>query len=249
MAITSTTSSLLFVLFLCLLGSVSSLAIRETNADRFARGLTPLQPKGMERANRRATGTDSARRSMVSPLPPTTANGRLNVRNANGQSVGFVRNREGDDPISGINALSEGEPNLEVMITYSPSSPQQCNIHATNARFPAPYFVGASGGSGKLEGPRHVFILEFTNVPETLPGAHPSQVGTENTFIESAIWSFDPSTKELKAFWINDDSTTTEAILAHNARNNALFFVADIAAFNAAAGEDSTASPVKLYLV
>ncbi|KAH6910619.1 hypothetical protein BKA70DRAFT_1270958 [Coprinopsis sp. MPI-PUGE-AT-0042] len=228
MAVTSNKSSILFVLFLCFLGSVSALATRETNANRLARGLTPLQPQGMERANRRATGTGSARRSMVSPLPPTTASGRLQVRYvSSGSNAGFVRNWEGGAPISGVSFLG-GDEELQVTVAYSPSSPRQCNIHATNAKFPAPYLVGASGGPGKLEGGR---TLGFTNVPETQPGSLPTQVGTENKFVESAIWSFDPFTKQLKAFWINDDSTTTEAVLAYAVRENSLFFVGNTQAW------------------
>ncbi|KAH6910620.1 hypothetical protein BKA70DRAFT_1398947 [Coprinopsis sp. MPI-PUGE-AT-0042] len=246
MAITSTKSSFLFVLFLCFLGSVSALATRETNADRLSRGLSPLQPKGMERANRRASGTDSARRSVVSPLPPSTASGRLKVLLLNGNPAGFVRNWEGSAPISGVNSASGFEPDLEVTITYSPSSPQQANIQATNARFSAPFFVGATSGPAKFEGSRS---LGFTNVAETQPGDLPTPLGTGTTFYESAIWSFNPTTKQLKAFWINADSTTTEATLAWDARFNFLFFVADINAYNEAIGTGFMASAVELYLV
>ncbi|KAH6910622.1 hypothetical protein BKA70DRAFT_89150 [Coprinopsis sp. MPI-PUGE-AT-0042] len=244
MTVTTTRSWVLFVLFLCCLGSVSALATRETNAERLSRGLSPLQPQGMQRANRRASGTDSARRSVVSPLPPTTVNGRLQVR-LNGGG-GFVRNWEGSAPISGVNFASGFEPDLEVTLTYSPSSPQQANILITNARFPAPFFVGATSGPAKLEGSRS---LGFTNVAETQPGGLPTPLGTDNVFYESAIWSFNPATGQLKAFWINADSTTTEAILAWNVKFNFLFFVADIDAYNEAIGTGFMASAVELYLV
>ncbi|KAH6910621.1 hypothetical protein BKA70DRAFT_1424277 [Coprinopsis sp. MPI-PUGE-AT-0042] len=243
MAITSNKPSFLLVLFLCLLGSVSALTVREINADRLARGISPLQPQGMQRANRRASGIDGARPTLVSPAPPTTVSGRLQVRLDDGG--GFVRNWEGSGPISGVNYASGLDPDLEVKLIYSPSSPQRAKIQATNARFPAPFFVGANNGPTKLEGSES---LGFTNVAETQPGDLPTPLGTD-VFYESAIWSFNPTTKQLKAFWINADNTTQEAILAWNLKFNILFFVADIDAYNEASATGFMAYAVELYLV
>lgn len=241
MAIASTKSSLLFVLFLCLLGSVSSLAIRETNADRLARGLSPLSPV------RRSTGTDSARRSVSSPLPPTTVTGRLQVRYVNGGSnAGFVRNWEGGAPISGVSFLG-GDEELQVSVTYSPTSPTGLDILATNPKFAAPFYVGASGGLKKYES-NSGDTLGFTNVGQTQPGSIPTQVGSVSSLVESAIWTIDPSTKKLTATWINGDGSSFTPTLAYAVRENSLFFVGSTQAWMDG-HPNYFISAVELYLV
>lgn len=220
MALPSTKSSFLFVLFLCLLGSVSSLAIRETNADRMARGLSPLSPANL----RRASGTDTARRGIVSPTPPTTETGRLQVRYQSGSgNAGYVRNWSGGAPISGVSFLG-GDEELRVSLTYTPSSPTQLNILATNPKFPAPYYVGAAGGLNKYESSSGN-VMSFTNVDQTQPGSIPTKPGTSSSYVESAIWTFDPSTKKLEATWINGDGSVFKPVLAYAVRENSLFFV------------------------
>lgn len=225
-----------FVTFLSWVSALSLSERRETNADRLARGLSPLQPQSLRRG---PSGTTSAKRSSVSPRPPVTVCGRLQVRSRlTGTSNGFVKNWSGGAPISGINFLSGFQPDLEVSITYSPSSLTRLNMLVTNPQFPAPFYVGASSGNGILT-PGVRSGLGFTNVQQTPPGPPTNNVG-------SAIWSFNPSSRKLQAFWVNPDSTVVEAVLAYEIRANALFFVSDINAWNA--GATFPASAVDLFL-
>ncbi|PPR08147.1 hypothetical protein CVT24_012361 [Panaeolus cyanescens] len=223
-----------------------------TNGQRMARGMPLNPPKFMRdriRSNRATpvvleerhnNGGGGPPNPHPSPKPPVTWTGRLQVRyQSSGSSGGYVRNWSGAAPISGVNFLSGVEPDLEVSITFKPHKTTRLNILATNPRFAAPFYVGA-GGSTLV--PNERSIIAFTNVEQTQPGALP---GTAKA--ESAIWSLDTTTKKLTAYWINEDGSTILAQLAYDVRANALFFVSDVAAYNAAS--TFPASAVDLFLV
>lgn len=225
-------SSWLLVIVSVLALLVQAAPVEETNAQRFARGLPPLTPANL----RRTSGTETADQHRPSSHPPTTYTGRLQVRTATGNVLGFVRNWGGAAPISGI---SFGDGDLRVSIsTNNPAAP--FDIVATNAKFANPHYIGAEGRGPLNRGSARV--VGFNNVGKTRAGSPPFSGH------ESAIWTMNPQTKALRAHFVNPDGSTPRTTLAYDARANALFFVGDIDAYNDEF-DYYPASAVTLYLV
>ncbi|KAH9479371.1 hypothetical protein JR316_0007961 [Psilocybe cubensis] len=266
-------SSILLVLGLvAVLVFSSPLEDPGTNAQRLARGLSPNPPKFLRDkviARRATTPTPrlDARQGTPSVGPSVTITGRLQVRNPqDGNILGYVRNWSGGGTIAGINALGP-EEDLIVKMTFHRSDPTQINILATvssfpnleinfdlgfefvkNPAFPPPFYVGAGTfdaftvptlAAGSRE------TVPFTNVEKT-PKGSPPKVPARQAFVESAIWTIDKKTHELHAQWINEDGSRPPTILAYDIRENQLFFVGDIAAYNL--NNDLPASAVQLFI-
>jgi hypothetical protein len=174
--------------------------------------------------------------------------GKLEVR-SNGASQGHVRDWSSGGTISGINFQGADE-DLLVKLTYSPSQLKELDIVATNAKFPAPYYVGG-GALSTASVPTLTAGVKssvgFTNVELTSPGTGPVIPPTRQAYVESAIWTIDPSTHQLTAQWINKDGSKPPTVLAYDIRQNSLFFVSDINAYNA--NNNEPASAVTLFLV
>ncbi|KAF9530431.1 hypothetical protein CPB83DRAFT_850908 [Crepidotus variabilis] len=240
--------ALLLVAFGVLSGVLALPIPSETNGQRLARGLPPSPPKFLKRFL--ATPVSNAKRTTTSPLPPVTLSGRLQVRSKeNGSSLGNVRNWPGGGTISGTSAFSP-DGDLLVTLTYNPSDPTKIQILSTNPAFPAPFYVGA-GTSNTISVPHlaagDYHSVGFTNVESTAPGSPPSKAPSRDAYVESAIWTINPSTKQLTAQFINEDGSTPPTVFAYDIRNNNLFFTGDIAEYNSHAS--FLASAVDLYLV
>ncbi|KAF9466089.1 hypothetical protein BDZ94DRAFT_1234072 [Collybia nuda] len=235
-------------LILTLLSSVSCKPVHETNAQRMARGLPPSAPK----FGRTLPG---AKRTYTSAIPRIPYSGRLEVRQEDGSVAGYVRNSNSSGAISkfdhssGLNFLGP-EQELHVSFTAPFSGNGPFDIVASNPLFPAPFYVGASGTAdiNSIAGDSRNTI-SFSNVEQTPKNTIPIASATDglNTFIESAIWSINPKTKELKAQYINPDKSKPETIIGYDIRANRLFFVGNITAYNV--NNDTPASTVQLYLV
>ncbi|KAF5362570.1 hypothetical protein D9756_002354 [Leucocoprinus leucothites] len=218
--------------------------VYQTNAERMARGLPPNPPAQFAR---RATPVLAAKRWPTSPSPspspgPSSCHkGMIEVKyDFDGHSAGFVRNWE-NGGVSGLNF--SGEP-LEVKVCKAEAT-NLYNIVATNAVFPSPHYVGATSGTVSKSlslGDRS--SVGFSNVPQTPPNGHPNLVN--GSYYESAIWSFDASTKELTPQWYNPDGSKPSTVIAYDVRANELFFVGDISQWNVSG---SFASAVHFYLV
>ncbi|KAK2463522.1 hypothetical protein APHAL10511_004273 [Amanita phalloides] len=241
-----------FVLSLVLFCSVLQSFANEyqTNAQRLANGLTPKRPRsfghivpGYAYSDKKPTHALRFRRSEPSSKPAITSyKGRIDVRTTSGQSLGYVRNRADASSISGIDALQDPSQEIivEIMVQSTPT-----NIFVKNAAFPAPYFVGAAGKVNIGTGLRNT--LAFTNVHSTPPGSQPVVSSSRSgDFVESAIWHIEPDTLELTAQYINPDGSKPSTIVVYDIRENSLFFVGDVAAYNT--NNDTPASPVRLFL-
>ncbi|KAF4610884.1 hypothetical protein D9613_006967 [Agrocybe pediades] len=245
--------SWLLLIIASLICFAASTPVYETNAQRFARGLPPAPPKFMRdlalRKGRIGTPVLRSRNPLTSPLPPVTLNGKLQIRSQSGTSMGNIRNWSGSGSISGLNFLGPDE-DLLVRLSYSPTYTSKLSILTTNPAFPAPLYVGAAiSSSSVVSGFSSTTSnsMGFTNDDLTSAGAGPAKSSAGDAYVESAIWSFDPSTHKLTAQWINADSTTPPTILAYDVRWNALFFVSDITKYNS----QSTypASAVDLFFI
>ncbi|KAI9451507.1 hypothetical protein BJY52DRAFT_99408 [Lactarius psammicola] len=196
---------LLFVASVALLGAFvpveAALSMkRETNGQRFARGLPPLPPI-------RRSPTESAKRRQVSPEPGTSSTtGRLEVRQATDNiRLGYVANDASRGPI-GLNLDSGHNPAVpDLTVEYSGSS-----LLAQSPEFSAPYYIG---GSGTLPlSPHTLNTIEFINV-EAGPAA--------------AIWTLDSTSGALNATWANSDNTKAQPTLIYDFGENALNFTSN----------------------
>jgi len=220
---------------------------RESNAERLARGLTPLRPKFRSiLPGFPPTRVASARRNVASPIPgQKNYCGRIEVRGSDGHVLGYVKNWAGVAPISGINFVPNQEDlRVEFNVPYDQNIP--FDILATNPKFASPYYVGVSTGPQPVAlQTGQVNSLSFTNVPQTPAGAPPMKTG--DSYTESRIWTFNKYTKELKPQFINPDGSKPMTVIAYDIKFNQIFFVEDVAAWNRQHLEDPV-SAVSFYL-
>jgi len=180
---------------------------RETNADRFARGLPPLPP------TRRA----SAKRSQVSQgsVPRT---GRIEVRNHGPQGgnphLGYVQN--GPVGPTGVNP-GNNPAYSDLYVTFDPVEHTiQCLDSQFNDGNPGTFFGGLVT-SNILSATSSAYVL-LTNV------------ALGNVADEADIWSIDPNGL-LSAVWENVDSSTVTVSFAYYGATNTLALVGDILDF------------------
>ncbi|KAI9440893.1 hypothetical protein H4582DRAFT_1939900 [Lactarius indigo] len=196
--------------FLLLAASVALLAIvipaeaallgkRETNAQRFARGLPPLPPA-------RRSPTETAKRRQVSQPPSSSTTGRLEVRWAvDGTVLGHVSNDPIRGPI-GLNVVSGPNPATgDLIVEFSGSS-----LLAQGPLFAAPYYIGGYGPD--LLSPQNTNAIQFFNV-DIGPNAE--------------IWSLDTTSGALNATWTNPDNTKVQPTLIFYADSNVLSFTSN----------------------
>ncbi|KAI9451504.1 hypothetical protein BJY52DRAFT_1190941 [Lactarius psammicola] len=180
-------------------GAEIRLPTRETNGQRFARGLPPLPPI-------RRSPTETAKHRQVSQPPgPSYTTGRLEVRwAANNTRVGYVANDPNLGPI-GLNLDSAPNPaDLDLTVEFSGSK-----ILAQDPEFDAPYYIGGYGASPLL--PQRLSTIEFINV-------HAGH---------AAIWTLDSTSGALNATWTNPDNTTVRPTLIYDPGLNALNFTSN----------------------
>lgn len=195
---------------------------RLTNAQRMARGLGPAPPVFKRVLPGHETPTrayEVEKRAKPSGTPPVTYSGRIQIRNNEGHSLGYVVNT-----FSGVSGSNFGGPQDELHVTFTTTSSGAgpFDIIATNPKFPPPFFIGGAGItiSGQFDS------VSFQHVQQTSPGSRPSKGG------ESAIWSVNPNTKELTPQWINPDGSAPKTFIGFDIRNNGLFLTASIENFN-----------------
>jgi len=244
--------SLLSVTLAAFVGLVLASPYPETNAQRLARGLNPNPPQFLRAAWTPDDPTPVfAKRSQPSSTPSVTYSGRLELRDPTDSHVfGHIRNWATPGTISGLTSVGS---DLLVSITLPSSGFGPCDIVATNAAFPAPFFVGGGGNSlhnvpSLNKGDRNT--IDFTNVEQTPPSSVPlpsQNQADQGLYQESAIWSINPSTKELIPQWINPDGSKAPTFIAYDSRENNVFFVGDINAYNT--DNDIPAVLATLFLV
>jgi len=185
--------------------SILSQVKRETNGDRFARGLPPLPPSRRETAKRTQNSHPS--------VPQT---GRIQVRDhGNGQSLGYVQN--GPTGPHGINLGTDPECR-DLNVFYNP---WEKTIFGLGAVF------GKTGTGGSYFG--------GLVTPEILSGSSLAYVPLQNVDISKAtdeadIWSIGPD-GQLIALWTNIDSSIITVGYVYNSVTNQLYLVGDAAGF------------------
>jgi len=230
------TSVISFILA-CAICFVAGRPLPETNAQRLARGLPPAAPKfGRFLPGKRTGSPTVAAPPAASPSASIheTFDGRIEVRNSDGSVLGNVA------VIGGINLLGN-DVDLHCKLNKRGSGPY--DLEATNLLIPKPEFIGADGSS--TLGPGLQSVSGFAPVEQSPPGSGPV-AGSQGTY-QSAIWTIDSQTRELKANYVNPDGSTPATTIAYNMKGNELFFTGDLSLWNT--NNNTPASAVKFFLV
>ncbi|KAF7330241.1 hypothetical protein MVEN_02461400 [Mycena venus] len=181
-------------------------ALPRTNAKHLAMGLPPLKPRLYDPLH-----PPPARRSAT---PPTTIS--CNIQFSSLKGINFTATKTSD----GIYGEKTDTTSLALAVTfsYTPGSPAtqlDLNVPANTA---CPYFgaVGSGDEEDVTIGPgRTEFVYISALAASIAPNSPPSmttgseyktRTGAQNTFAESAIWSYDPSSGSLTPQWINPTS-------------------------------------------
>ncbi|KAK7687872.1 hypothetical protein QCA50_009091 [Cerrena zonata] len=244
--------------FLTFLSTVSAFAFppsawdapgkkRMTNAERLARGLTPNPPRfkrvlpgihdtptNVLPAKRSASASASASPSPTPSSLPKIFTGRIEVKNLQGASYGFIENSQ-----SGVNGVNFGGPIDELHVkVISNTYGGVAQIQATNPEFDAPYYLGGSSTTPQTLGSGFSAGVSLDHVEK-------APVGSGAT--ESAVWKINPITKQITAQWVNPDGSRPRTKIGLDIRNNHLVLTGDISAYNGA--NTWPISEVKFFLV
>ncbi|KAG0709375.1 hypothetical protein DFH29DRAFT_888085 [Suillus ampliporus] len=224
--------------------SVSSAVAALTNAQRLARGLPVLPPKfGRALPGYAWTPTAAGAKQSPSPSPPKKYTGRILAMGNDGKPLGHLYNWA-----SGINGVNFGasSEDLHVSFTKPLSGKGLIDIQAVDPAFPELCYIGTT--SNDTLAPGSPTAVGFGNVIRTPVHSPPVPVG-QNEADESAIWTFDQNTNELKAHYVNLDGHKAKTTIAYKIYDNTIFFVGDIGAYNAAqVNPDYHVSPITFYL-
>ncbi|KAF9784933.1 hypothetical protein BJ322DRAFT_1108411 [Thelephora terrestris] len=166
-----------------------------------------------------------------------TYTGKVQLINGEGSSNGFLKNWN-----SGFDGVDfTGNP---LLVSISTNTTGTLNLIATNAAFPAPFYLG---GQSSIYYPNLTpgsdVIVALTNVSPTPAGAPPSP-----SFTESAIWYFNEATKQLTPQWVNKDGSRPATFIAYDIKYNKIFLSGDVNAYNTVYSY-KPASVVSFYLV
>jgi len=213
-----------FVLFTSVLPLASASARRETNAERFRRGAPPLPP----------VRRDGAYPPQPSSKPPPTVSGYLVIRDISGADVlGYMENNAYRSPLIGVSPVNS-PVSARLQATFSGS---EYTVEATNALFPAPYFLGTTFPSPNDPGEAPPEELLFTNVDD-IAGAK--------------VWSYQPNTGELTITLPKPNGGSVPAVFAWDTYQNAIELVTDVPVFLAATAKseppDQQPVLVRVYL-
>ncbi|KAH7338105.1 hypothetical protein B0J17DRAFT_660803 [Rhizoctonia solani] len=233
-----------------------------TNAKRFAQGLPPLYPKrrnpnrgfhhGAVHA-RQGTRVASAPRAETSPSVPSSNKCNILVKNSStGQELGFI-SKEWNNYAEYGPLQSDQDGALEVSFSASPDTrTNQIDMITTNGMSAAHPFLGAAVGYGSddenigAENANYLFLVGTTQTPAGSPPSTDannsfSEVSGTEAASESAIWSYDPTSRALIIQWVNSDGSSADAdILWSSEEGNDLFtLTGDASAFKEKYGVDA----------
>lgn len=189
----------LVALFAIVPSSASALSQvkRETNADRFARGLPPMPP------TRRST----AKRQQNSPVPRS---GRIQVRDpGNGNPHGYIQN--GPSGPGGVHH-NDNSDYTDLNVIYNPA---EKSIYCLGAHFSGKgLYLGAPDSSDLLGDYSTAFVI-ITNVEKDISTA------------QAGIWTIDTVTGKLTAIWLNYDGSIVTVSCVYHQGNDVLALVGD----------------------
>ncbi|KAJ4485232.1 hypothetical protein J3R30DRAFT_3696547 [Lentinula aciculospora] len=191
-----------------------------TNAERFSRGLPPLAPRVLYNPTR-------VRRSLPSSSPTIVSN--VGVFNkATGASVGYVRGA----------TVTTAESSSTTFAFRSPSSAS--DLVELNDNSSGLHYVLASYTNGYYVGPGTYNSLILTTTTLSTPagsGQQPDYTKGPIQYSESPIWSIDPSTGVVTAYWVNSNGSQYQVYFLSyvttvgTSSTTSLIFTGDVAAY------------------
>ncbi|KAJ1305344.1 hypothetical protein OPQ81_000360 [Rhizoctonia solani] len=255
-----------------------------TNAKRFAQGLPPLSPVKRrphrggphqdEAYQHGGTHVASAPRAETSPSPPTNVKCNIFAKTSDGASLGYISAAFNDFGEYGTPQASQAGA-LEVSFklsgdTSGASDLSQLNLLAASAPDAInsfPYLsatVGYMSDSDDLGSGSSNYVAITGNSGPSDPGSRPSS-STSNSYStrtgqaansETAIWTYDPATRDINAVWINTDGKSVSTTFVYfidgeteNGAGNTFLATGDFGAFQGLFGCTDTCRPVKLTCV
>ncbi|KAF7355927.1 hypothetical protein MVEN_00921800 [Mycena venus] len=203
---------------------------RETNADRFRRGLGPLPPKRRDRSN------IQPRASAVPCVQLSNNIGMLQIRRlSDGKRIGYIGTRFNRENAYTICR----RPRAALRVAVPPVTPLGGAINLIAANAPD---SGTPVSRSSRRWPR-IAILSGTsgvraNSPPTL------SAGTSLTLrghggVESQIWIMNCQTHQVTAQWINPDGARPRTTIFYDPARNLLGLTGDLQAFNTAVSQDA----------
>ncbi|KAJ7278971.1 hypothetical protein C8J57DRAFT_151434 [Mycena rebaudengoi] len=213
-----------------------------TNAQRLARGLSPLPPK---RRNGRAP---LARRSAG---PPVTKTGRIMVTNTNTNAfLGYVSQNN-----TSFNHFGRGGEavalTFQLTVDSTVRTSPTIDIRADSSYGSIWPFMGGICGVVTTScdlNPGSINYVFIQGTGQSAPNAPPSSISNSypsSELAESAIWTYDALTGALKPQWVNTDGSKRPSFIQYVTSTNALVITGDRAAF----GGVFTSLPVSFTLI
>ncbi|KAI0249657.1 hypothetical protein BJV78DRAFT_1155620 [Lactifluus subvellereus] len=199
------------------------LAKRETNADRFARGLPPLPPTRRDTAKR---GSPS-RVSLAAAAVQKSQTGRIQIRDAHsGYAYGYLENSP-----YGPHGVNHGHSDMWVTYDYNRKS-----LHCKSPAFHdgGDYLGGVIPDYNLGQG--YSYYVPLTNVEyDDYDGISPDGVVNKYADVvfadEARIWNYHYDSGELTGWWENKDHYHVPVSYAYNPDTNIIVIVGDIDAY------------------
>ncbi|KAJ7104932.1 hypothetical protein C8R44DRAFT_858714 [Mycena epipterygia] len=214
---------------------------KETNADRFRRGLGPLPP------TRRDRNKLSSRASAVPCTRLSNNVGRIQIRRLAGDKIGFVGDRYNDDDAYRVRARRAA-----LSVTVPPVTPFGGAIDLIAVNPPDssnPYFGAVSNGLGNL-GAEEAGFAYLSGISNSVRSNSPPSfnAGTSLTLnghggVETQIWTMNCQTHEITAQWINADGSQPPTTIFYDPRGKFLGLTGNLGAV------DPDAFPVTITFV
>lgn len=248
--------AILLALFALLANAVAVSYRGLTNAERLARGLPIAKPQfGRNLPGRAPTPASGGKRSQsASPSPSASSSswgsyskslyGRIEVLTSSGTHLGFLSSFE--NGTIGVNYGTDSESSdLIVSFTTKANGKDRFDVLINNAGVSHTYLGATSNATLDSGSP---LFAEFGLVSQQTPVYSPP-LASGNQTAESKIWSYTSGSKQIKANYVNPDSSVPTTLIGYNSHNNSLVFVGDIDAYNnASSSADNSLTQVEFYL-
>ncbi|TFK49700.1 hypothetical protein OE88DRAFT_1809411 [Heliocybe sulcata] len=162
-----------------------------TNAQRLARGLTPLVPKNLFTPTR-------VRRQLPSSSPTLTAN--IGIFKKDGTSLGYLTNQ---------GTVATTQSSITTFSFRNPSSASDVVELITAGTSTRTVLMSYSDGYTMGSGSTNYLTWAITTLSTPAGSRQQGDLTKGPTqYSESTIWSIDPSTGAVGAHWVNPDGST-----------------------------------------
>ncbi|EIW79377.1 hypothetical protein CONPUDRAFT_156053 [Coniophora puteana RWD-64-598 SS2] len=234
---------------------------------------------GRNLPGRAPTPASGAKRSQsASPSPSASSSssswgsyskslyGRIEVLTSSGTHLGFLSSFT--NGTVGVNYGTDSESSdLSVSFTTKANGKDRFDVLINNAGVSQTYLGATSNATLDSGSPSYVSFgvdfnhttaeltdsilhrfAEFGLVSQQTPVYSPP-LASGNQTAESKIWSYTSGSKQIKANYVNPDSSVPTTLIGYSSHSNSLVFVGDIDAYNnASSSADNSLTSVEFYL-